>query len=308
MERKISVRGDIGQNKHKTKGGVEEEIVKQMEIALFSKKLTNITDTGGIVMRKRKLVLSIVMSIVFVSTLALPCWAIAPSTQLHIGRASDGSLWKMTCIGLTCTGFTSFPGNFASQPSVTWDESIKRYVLVGVAAGGSIWRSTFDAYGTFQDDWVNIPGVVASPLGSASGDLFESQVWYSSTSDTTYIGTTCTNYSGGIVTVDAPLSGVVVVEADVIVSLSHTNGTQDLARIFIGEFDSDCSSPHDNNAWINISASEANLSTYHSVHLTRSFTVAAGSKTFYLNGLMAMGQNATDAFFYANMKAVYYPY
>jgi hypothetical protein len=122
-------------------------------------------------MRKRNLGLSIVLSLVFVATLALPCWAIAPSTQLHIVRASDGSLWKMTCIGLTCSGFTSFPGNFASQPSVTWDESIKRYVLIGIAVGGSIWRSTFDAYGTFQDDWVTIPGNASSPVGSASGDF-----------------------------------------------------------------------------------------------------------------------------------------
>ena len=62
-------------------------------------------------MRKRNLGLSIVLSLVFVAMLALPCWA---STQLHIVRASDGSLWKMTCTGLTCSAFTSFPGNFAS--------------------------------------------------------------------------------------------------------------------------------------------------------------------------------------------------
>ena len=258
-------------------------------------------------MRKRNLGLSIVMSLVFVATLALPCWAIAPATQLHVGRASDGSLWKMTCIGLSCSGFTSFPGNFASQPSITWDESIKRYVLVGVASGGSIWRSTFDAYGTFQDDWVNLPGVVASPLGSAGGDIFESQVWYSSTTNTTYIGTGCTNYSGGSVTIDAPSSGVIVVEADVMVSIDHTNGTQDSAIITIGENTTDCSGSAANVAAAYIQANYPTGSSYHSVHLSKTFTVSAGTKTFYLNGYMEQGQNSSDQFWYANMKAVFYP-
>jgi hypothetical protein len=256
-------------------------------------------------MRKRNLGLSIVLSLVFVATLALPCWAI---TQLHIVRASDGSLWKMTCTGLTCSGFTSFPGNFASQPSITWDESINRYVLIGVASGGSIWRSTFDVDGSFQDDWVTIPGNAASPVGSASGDFFESHVWYSSTVNTTTIGTSCTNYNGGSVTIDAPSSGIVMVEADVVVQIEKTNATEQEAIIVIGETAADCSSPSANLADVEIPSSYPNATSFHSVHVTRSFPVSAGTKTFYLNGLMLAGQNSNDDFWYANMKAVYYPY
>jgi hypothetical protein len=259
-------------------------------------------------MRKRNLGLSIVLSLAFVATLALPCWAGGTTTQLHIGRASDGSLWKMTCAGLSCSGFTSFPGNFASQPSVIWDEAIKRFVLIGVASNGSIWRSTFDANANFQDDWVNIPGAVASPLGSASGDLYESNVWTSSTDDSTTIGTSCTNYSGGSVTVDAPSYGNVVVEADVMLFLSHTNGTQDRATIRIGENATDCTSLADNAAVVDIPSGYPTATSLYSVHLTRSFIVsAAGTKTFYLNGTMDIGQNAGDDFWFGNMKAVYYP-
>jgi hypothetical protein len=255
-------------------------------------------------MRKTNLGLSIVLSLVFVAMVSLPCWA---STQLHIVRASDGSLWKMTCAGLTCSAFTSFPGNFASQPSVIWDEDIKRYVLIGVAAGGSIWRSTFDVSGNFQNDWVTIPGNASSPVGSAGGDIFESHVWISSTSASTTIGTTCTNFSGGSVTVNAPSSGAFVVEADTIINLSHTNGTDDSASIYIGENATDCSSPYDNSAWVFIPSTYPTGFNLNSVHLSRTFIVSAGTKTFYLNGLMAVGQNATDEFRYANMKAVFYP-
>jgi hypothetical protein len=256
-------------------------------------------------MRKRYLGLSIVLSLVFVATLALPCWAL---TQLHIGRASDGSLWKMTCTGLTCSGFTSFPGNFASQPSVIWDEDIKRYVLIGVAGNGSIWRSTFDVAGNFQNDWVTIPGALASPLGSASGDIFESHVWYSTTVGISTIGTTCTNYSSGSVTVTAPSSGVVVVEADVSVQIHHTSGTLDIALIYLGENATDCTLNYANNAVVDITADDPTALSNHSVHLTRSFIVSAGAKTFYLNGLMNYGQDANDYFYGANLKAVYYPY
>jgi hypothetical protein len=256
-------------------------------------------------MRKRHLGLSIILSLVFVATLALPCWAV---TQLHIVRASDGSLWKMTCEGLTCSGFTSFPGNFASQPSVSWDESIKRYVLMGVADNGSIWRSTFDVGGTFQNDWVTIPGNASSPVGSASGDFFESHVWYSSTEATTTIGTTCTNYSGGSVTVAAPSSGIIVVEADIILRIDHTNGGSDLGEIYIGETNTECISSYTNSSWIYIPSGYPTDITYPTVHFTRTFLVSAGAKTFYLNGIMEIGQSTNDSFWYANMKAVYYPY
>ena len=259
-------------------------------------------------MRKRNLALRIVLSLVFVATLALPCWAGGSTTQLHIGRASDGSLWKMTCAGLTCSGFSSFPGNFASQPSVIWDEAIKRFVLIGVASNGSIWRSTFDANANFQNDWVNMPGAVASPLGSASGDLYESQVWSSSTNVTTLIGTDCTNYSGGSVTVDAPSIGVVVVEADVWVHISKTDAAIQQAYIMIGETITDCTSPYDNRAVIYVPGEYPNSISNHSIHVTRSFNVSAGTKTFYLNGFMVNGQSINDAFYYANMKAVYHPY
>jgi hypothetical protein len=255
-------------------------------------------------MRKKYLGLSIVMSLIFVATLALPCQA---STQLHIVRASDGSLWKMTCVGLTCSGFTSFPGNFASQPSAIWDEDIKRYVLIGVAAGGSIWRSTFDVDGNFQNDWVTIPGNASSPVGLAGGDIFESHVWISSTEASTTIGSSCTNDSGGSVTVNAPSSGAFVVEADVLVYLAHTNGLEDRANLYIGENTADCTSPTANNVWISVPPGSPSSATYHNVHLMRTFLVSAGTKTFYLNGEMVAGQDASDAFAHANMKAVFYP-
>jgi hypothetical protein len=124
----------------------------------------------------------------------------------------------------------------------------------------------------------------------------------------TTIGTTCTNHTGDSVTIDAPSSGVVMVEADAIIRIEHYNGTQDEARIHIGENDADCSASNVNSAWVHVPAGASTDETYHSVHLTKSFPVSAGTKTFYLNGYMSFGQSTNDKFFYANMKAVYYPY
>lgn len=95
----------------------------------------------------------------------------ADPSGLIIVRASDNSLWKATCDGLTCTDFTNFPGMFGSQPAVYWDENIQRYVLWGRATDSTIWRSTFDRLGIFNNDWVSIPGLTASPLGAAGGGV-----------------------------------------------------------------------------------------------------------------------------------------
>jgi hypothetical protein len=57
---------------------------------------------------------------------------------------------------------------FAYQPTVTWDEATQEWVVVGTAAGGSIWMGTFDRQGNFNNDWQPLPGLTPSPAGVSS--------------------------------------------------------------------------------------------------------------------------------------------
>jgi len=80
-------------------------------------------------------------------------------------RAADDSLWRATCDGDICGPFSGFPGRFGYQPTVTWDESLQKWVIVGTASDHSIWRGTFNKDGNFNNDWQNISGSTPSPVG-----------------------------------------------------------------------------------------------------------------------------------------------
>jgi hypothetical protein len=94
-------------------------------------------------------------------------------TNLIVVRHMDNTLWKMTCEGtLNCSGWTQIPGMFSLQPTLTWDPVSNMYILIGIGNNGSsIWRSTFDADGTWNTDWVLIgTGTTGSPSpGAAAG-------------------------------------------------------------------------------------------------------------------------------------------
>jgi hypothetical protein len=56
------------------------------------------------------------------------------------------------------------------QPTLTWDPSIQRYILIGIGNNQtSIWRSTFEADGTWNNDWTLITGASPSPVAVVGG-------------------------------------------------------------------------------------------------------------------------------------------
>ena len=126
------------------------------------------------------------------------------------------------------------------------------------------------------------------------------------TGATTTIGTACTNYAGGQVTIVVPSSGRVMVQAQVFVWINHASGTRDTAIINIGDTGTDCIGGA--NQWpVDIPAVSPTYSAYFGAFPQRSFPVTAGTHTFFLNGYMTSGQDASDVFYWANMVAVFYP-
>ncbi len=125
----------------------------------------------------------------------------------------------------------------------------------------------------------------------------------SSTNVLTEIPLLCTNYL--LVTIEAPSTGTVVVQTQSWVRIDHTSGTRDLAVLQTSDYPAGCTVPY--SSAVDVPAGAPTATTFHSVSLQRTFAVTAGTHTFYFNGQMSTGQNVNDAFFYANMVAVFYP-
>jgi hypothetical protein len=125
-------------------------------------------------MGKRAYVL-LLLSLIFVLSSITIAWAVVAESpqELMVVRANDNSLWKATCSGSpsVCTGFSSFPGMFASTPTVTWNGKTLRYEVWGRASDSTIWKATFDKNGNFYNDWVSIPGSTPSQIGGVGSNL-----------------------------------------------------------------------------------------------------------------------------------------
>jgi hypothetical protein len=92
-------------------------------------------------------------------------------TNLTVVRSADNTLWAKACEGNTnCGPWTLITGKFAVQPTLTWDASIQKYILMGIGNNGSgIWKSTFQPDGTFNNDWVADSNTSPSPVALAGG-------------------------------------------------------------------------------------------------------------------------------------------
>ncbi len=126
------------------------------------------------------------------------------------------------------------------------------------------------------------------------------------TGATTYLTGTCTNYAGGTITVTAPVAGRIAVRANVDVWLAHVSGTPSEAPVMIGTTSTDC--PTD--AWgfdeFAFMPAEAPTATYHQwVHPSKEFSVAAGTHTYYINGILTYGTG--HLFYWGALEATFMP-
>ena len=122
------------------------------------------------------------------------------------------------------------------------------------------------------------------------------------------IGSSCTNYPGARVSITVPGAGTIVVSATVGVGINHTFGISDTALIVVAASAMECT-VNNYAAWVSVPYSLP-TDPYHftTVPILRSFIVdAAGTMTFYVNGIMTLGADANDRFDSASLVAVYYP-
>ncbi len=125
------------------------------------------------------------------------------------------------------------------------------------------------------------------------------------TTASTTILSTCTNYMAINITV--PAAGKILVFGSVMLDISHTAGTRNVAYVTLQNTTTACP----DNVYLGIftvASAEPTDTYWPSIPLYHNYTVkAAGKYTFYLNGEMASGQSAADLFWYGNLYAVFYP-
>lgn len=172
---------------------------------------------------KKNALFVLLVSLLLVLSFSVASWAASDPSSLVVLRASNDTLWKATCNGTSCSAFTSFPGLFGSQPTVLWDEDIQSFVLWGVASDGSVWRSTFTRLGVFNNNWAQVPGTAASPLGGSGGGIMNN-FW----ADNGFNTNTTISSTGSVIRsafAYAPVGGFFLVRATGEISVYHGNTT-----------------------------------------------------------------------------------
>jgi hypothetical protein len=242
-------------------------------------------------------------SLLLIISLSAVCWA-SPS-GLVVVRASDGSLWKATCNGTTCSSFTSFPGNFNSQPTVYWDEDIAQYVIWGRASDSSIWRATFDRAGAFNNNWASIPGSTPSPIGGAGGGIVNTFGGSGQSHASVTLSTTTSNVES-LTGVEAPFSGyfLCTATAQALIGRSSTSGTS-WARFYIVD-----SSGTAGNTWTvaGVPSGTPTGNTYMPMAFQRWFSTTAGTHNFYLTADTGGDGTHTITVWDAMLSCQFHPY
>jgi hypothetical protein len=163
---------------------------------------------------------------------------------------------------------------------------------------------------TLQADSSSVQ-IVADVLGYFRKPAPRSFIGMTTAGATTNIGSTCTNYADGVITVVAPVAGRVLLHAEAWVIIDHTAGVKDFLEVYIGISPTDCA------FWANggyptatsVEAVEPTMFKTTTVPITKAWGLfSPGTYTFYLNGAMSSGQSPGDSFFYANLSATFIPY
>lgn len=116
----------------------------------------------------------------------------------------------------------------------------------------------------------------------------------------------CVAYSGLEVTIDTPVSGTVVVHANVQVDVNHVAGTVSEVNVIIGTSPTDCSADWGYDTFVFVDSVVPTQRMLPTVPVSQVLEVGPGVHSFYITGYKTSGAG-TYAFFYAGMDAVFYP-
>jgi len=251
-----------------------------------------------------------------------PAWIRSKGTTfagyiLDRGAASDNG-YIMMRTGGTNDWFVGLVGNGGANNDFQISKSFSGggdgtfYILKtngNIGIGTKTPATQLHTTGTVRFAGAGTPGVGKVLTSDANGTA----TWQtpvapviSTSSATTYLTSTIQNYSNGTVTITVPRDGVIIVEANVWMNMSHVNGTEDYMILNIGTTNTDAGTFYDRTQWTWPSTDPTfSLKTYN-FNVRRMFTVTAGTYTYYLNGRMNSGANNDDSFYYCNMIATFH--
>lgn len=127
---------------------------------------------------------------------------------------------------------------------------------------------------------------------------------YSSTGTNSTVGTGCAVKMQ--ITILVPSSGNIVVSVWSYNRIDHASGLTDSLWYKVSETTADCSADEYLGSW-DIESPLPTAEYRNQLLFQRSFSVSAGTHTFYLDERMIQGQNSGDLFVRGNMFAVFYP-
>jgi hypothetical protein len=217
------------------------------------------------------------------------------------------------------TDLTGVPAGFADDvddvdDTVAWSEisGIVGTTSTTVAAGNHNHDAAYVNEGqasSVTGGMITDGAIGTADLSSAAIGALKPLIVSTTTGATTYLTTSCANYSGGSVTITVPGPGTIWVTAQTWTLLEHTNGTEDNLIVAIGTTTVDCGSAYYQGRVELPSAypTASSIDTTTFVHRPIS-VLAGGSYTYYLNGYMSSGYAAsTDRFWFASMVAQFFP-
>jgi hypothetical protein len=113
-------------------------------------------------------------------------------------------------------------GNTPKDPTVYYEPYAQRWILIVVGADNSIWRSTFDKDGSYNNDWVRLAGNTPGTVAGAGKVWVPNAEAIFATDTLTLTGTT-SNVLSRSWTADE--TGFVLVRAWGQIHVYHVNGT-----------------------------------------------------------------------------------
>ena len=193
------------------------------------------------------------------------------------------------------------------DPALVWDNDTARWYLYGVVSNGTIWRATFDADGTFNNDWTQAGGSSSSPIIAASGGRFQNF----NASNGGAVPTVSVELTGTVANIKSieiycPSNGFVVVTATGQIEHHRSSTSGEVwSRFYLTD-----TSGGTATAWNTTSIANGAGDTNFPFAISKWFSCSQGSHTYYLTGEEGGGgaATATTTVYNATIVAQFFPY